>query len=61
MSAACRFGYVEYDATQYCHEHGGFRDFYGQTRLCDRATPHPPRRPETSAVSDRDAGREESE
>ena len=35
----CRFGYVEYDATQYCHEHSGFRDLHCQTRLCDRAAP----------------------
>lgn len=34
----CRFGYVEYDGDQYCHEHGGFRHFYVPgSWTCDRA------------------------
>lgn len=39
MSAevACRFGYVEYDGDQYCHEHSGFRSRWGGRSVCDRA------------------------
>jgi hypothetical protein len=33
----CRFGYVEHDGDQYCHEHAGFRHFFGRSGECDRA------------------------
>jgi len=38
----CRLGYVEYDGYQYCFEHGGFRNHYGQSWSCDRARVSPP-------------------
>jgi hypothetical protein len=34
----CRLGYEEDDGYQYCYAHGGFRNFYGQSPVCDRAT-----------------------
>jgi len=33
----CRFGYVEHDGYQYCHEHCGWHHYVDRRQRCDRA------------------------
>lgn len=37
MNAPCRFGWVEYDGFQYCHEHFGWRHYVERKNRCDKS------------------------